>query len=104
MASMIFTDEEASYLRAVLKWQEKPPDDKRASWMLGLRLPEKKKPVGEFRILVMGAKGVGKTSLLTKVRMSPWRTVETSQIITFHHDSFAPVPSPTRRARSRRAT
>lgn len=36
--------------------------------MLGLRLPEKKKPVGEFRILVIGAKGVGKTSILTKVR------------------------------------
>ncbi|KAG8168562.1 hypothetical protein KVR01_001311 [Diaporthe batatas] len=65
MASMIFSDEEAKYLRAVLKWQEKPPDDKRASWFLGLRMPEKK-PVGEFRVLVIGAKGVGKTSILKK--------------------------------------
>lgn len=66
MASMIFSDDEAKYLRAVLKWQEKPPDDKRASWFLGLRMPEKK-PVGEFRVLVIGAKGVGKTSILKKV-------------------------------------
>lgn len=66
MASMIFSDEEVKYLRAVLKWQEKPPDDNRASWMLGLRMPEKK-PVGEFRVLVIGAKGVGKTSILKKV-------------------------------------
>lgn len=65
MASMIFSDDEAKYLRAVLKWQEKNPDDNRASWMLGLRAP---KPVGEFRILVIGAKGVGKTSILKKVR------------------------------------
>ncbi|KAI7777325.1 hypothetical protein LA080_003777 [Diaporthe eres] len=63
MASMIFSDDEAKYLRAVLKWQEKNPEDNRASWMLGLRAP---KPVGEFRILVIGAKGVGKTSILKK--------------------------------------
>lgn len=68
MSSMIFTDEEARYLRAVLKWQEKPPEDNVASWMLnGLRMAEKK-PVGEFRILVIGAHGVGKTSILTTVR------------------------------------
>ncbi|ROV87043.1 hypothetical protein VMCG_10856 [Cytospora schulzeri] len=65
MSSMIFTDEEARYLRAVLRWQEKPPEDNVASWMLnGLRMPERK-PVGEFRILVIGAPGVGKTSILT---------------------------------------
>lgn len=67
MASMIFSDSEAKYLRAVLKWQEKSPEDNRASWMLGLRAPEKK-PVGEFRILVIGDKGVGKTSILKKVK------------------------------------
>lgn len=65
MSSMIFTDEEARYLRAVLKWQEKLPEDNVTSWMLnGMRIPEKK-PVGEFRILVIGAQGVGKTSILT---------------------------------------
>lgn len=68
MSSMIFTDEEARYLRAVLKWQEKLPEDNVTSWMLnGMRIPEKK-PVGEFRILVIGAQGVGKTSILTTVR------------------------------------
>lgn len=70
MASMIFSDDEAKYLRAVLKWQEKNPEDSRASWMLGMRTTEKK-PVGEFRILVIGAKGVGKTSILKKVRKGP---------------------------------
>jgi hypothetical protein len=69
MASMIFSDDEAKYLRAVLNWQEKPPDDKRAGWMLGLRGPERK-PAGEFRVLVIGAKGVGKTSILKKVSES----------------------------------
>lgn len=66
MASMIFSDDKVKYLRAVLKWQEKNTDDNRASWMLGLRSPEKK-PVAEFRILVIGSKGVGKTSILKKV-------------------------------------
>lgn len=66
---MIFSEEEARYLRAVLKWQEKSSEDSSSIWMLnGLRMPEKKKPVGEFRILVIGAQGVGKTSILTKVR------------------------------------
>lgn len=65
MASMIFSDEEARYLRAVLKWQEKPPENNIAAWMNGL--PDAK-PVGEFRILVIGAQGVGKTSILTRVR------------------------------------
>lgn len=68
MNSMIFTEEEARYVKAVLKWQEKPPEDKVASWMRnGLRMAERK-PVGEFRVLVIGARGVGKTSILTTVR------------------------------------
>lgn len=69
MTSMIFTDEEARYLKAVLKWQEKTPEGDLANWMLnGLRVPVKNTPVGEFRILVIGAQGVGKTSILTQVR------------------------------------
>lgn len=72
---MIFSDDEAKYLRAVLKWQEKPCDDNRASWMPGLRTTEKK-PMGEIRILVIGAKGVGKTSILKKVGRRLIRTVE----------------------------
>lgn len=82
MTSMIFSDEEARYLRAVLRWQEKPPENNSANWMMnGVRLPERK-PVGEFRILVIGAQGVGKTSILTRVRQTEhcmrriiWKTV-----------------------------
>lgn len=66
---MIFSDEEARFLRLVLKLAERPHNDKRASWMpYGLHLPGTTKAVGEFRVLVIGGQGVGKTSLLTKVR------------------------------------
>lgn len=101
---MIFSDEEASYLRAVLKWQEKPPEDKRASWMLGLRMPEKKKPVGEFRILVIGAKGVGKTSILTKVRERSEAYCQEFSAHNIVHGSSAQVLSQTLRALPRQAT
>lgn len=70
MSSMIFSDDEARFLRLVLKLAERPPEDNRASWMItGLHGPEDKaRPVGELRILVIGDRGVGKTSLLTKAR------------------------------------
>lgn len=61
---MIFSDEEARFLRLLLRMADRPIDD-RSSW---LRMPDRKpKLAGTFRILVLGAKGVGKTSLLTKV-------------------------------------
>lgn len=67
---MIFSDDEARFLRLVLKLAERPPDDNRASWLFtGLRGTENKaRPVGELRILVIGDHGVGKTSLLAKAR------------------------------------
>lgn len=99
---MIFSDEEAKYLRAVLKWQERPLDDNRASWMLGLRVPERR-PVGEFRILVIGAKGVGKTSILKKVRKRLSRTVERRFSSHRSAGSSAPVSSPTVRVWPRQA-
>lgn len=70
MNSTIFSDDEARFLRLVLKLAERPPEDNRASWMTtGLHGPESKaRPVGELRILVIGDRGVGKTSLLTKAR------------------------------------
>lgn len=73
MSSMIFSDDEARFLRLVLRLAERPPDDNRSSWMMnGLYMSEKKtKPVGELRILVIGGRGVGKTSLLAKARASP---------------------------------
>lgn len=71
MNSIIFSDDEARFLRLVLKLAERPHDDKRASWMpFGLHVPEKAKAAGEFRFLVIGGQGVGKTSLLTKARKS----------------------------------
>ncbi|KAF3761034.1 P-loop containing nucleoside triphosphate hydrolase protein [Cryphonectria parasitica EP155] len=69
MCSMVFSDEEARFLRLVLRLAEKEPDDNRASWAInGLHSTEKKaKPADELRILVIGDKGVGKTSLLAKL-------------------------------------
>lgn len=70
MNSMIFSDEEARFLRLVLNLAERPLDDNKTSWMgNGLHTAEKMAKVsGEFRVLVIGGRGVGKTSLLTKVR------------------------------------
>lgn len=71
MASMIFSDDEARFIRLALKLAERAHDDKRASWMpYGSQFPSKTKAVGEFRILVIGGHSVGKTSLLSKVRVS----------------------------------
>lgn len=70
MNSIIFNEDEARYLQAILRHLDKPPDsNSRASWIFsGIYFPERKtKPVGEFRILVIGAKGVGKTCLLKEV-------------------------------------
>lgn len=66
MNSIIFSDDEARYLRVLMRHVDKPPDEHRASWVFnGFHIPEEKvKPVGEFKVLVIGAKGVGKTCLL----------------------------------------
>lgn len=71
---MVFSDDEARFLRLVLRLADRPSDDNRASWMLnGFHMSEKKaEPVGEFRVLVIGDRGVGKTSLLTKARTTSW--------------------------------
>ncbi|CAN8106422.1 unnamed protein product [Discula destructiva] len=66
MPSMIFSEEEARFLRLVLKLAERPHDANRASWMPFAS--DTTKAAGEFRILVIGGQGVGKTSLLTKFR------------------------------------
>ncbi len=63
--SFVWTDEEASYLKAVLRWQDTPPDaEKRKA---AAEAERRKKTAGEFRVLVIGAKGTGKTSILTRV-------------------------------------
>ncbi|KAL8305114.1 hypothetical protein RB600_008142 [Gaeumannomyces tritici] len=70
VGSMQWTEEETRYLRAILTWQAKP-DHKRASLRnstlaLTGNQDEMKKPVGNLRILVVGAEGCGKTSILTR--------------------------------------
>lgn len=72
MRSIVWSEEESNYLRALLAWEEPIPDS-----VLNRRLgearskpAERKRPVDEFRVLVVGAKGTGKTSILTRVRRS----------------------------------
>ncbi|KAL8358525.1 hypothetical protein RB598_003006 [Gaeumannomyces tritici] len=69
---MQWTEEETRYLRAILTWQAKPDHNRASLRNSTLALTEKqdemKKPVGNLRILVVGAEGCGKTSILTRVR------------------------------------
>ncbi|KAI1491781.1 P-loop containing nucleoside triphosphate hydrolase protein [Biscogniauxia mediterranea] len=65
MSSVAWSEEETRYFRALLSWDpSKAIDD-------SVRTPHplyEKPPAGEFRILIVGAKGCGKTSLLTRFR------------------------------------
>lgn len=82
MNSIVFTDDEARYLRFLMRHIEKPPDETRASWMSNV--PSKEfEPVGEFNTLVIGAPGVGKTSLLEKVSAT-WTTKINCYLICFY--------------------
>jgi hypothetical protein len=60
--SMILTEEETRYFRALLAWEPSHVDGvvKRKP------LPERS-VAGEFRILLLGSKGCGKTGILTRV-------------------------------------
>jgi GTPase SAR1 family protein len=55
---MYWTDEEAKFIKAVVSWNDSLEPKK---------VPEKKDTVGELRIVVIGAKGTGKTAILTRV-------------------------------------
>ncbi|KAI2640019.1 P-loop containing nucleoside triphosphate hydrolase protein [Xylaria nigripes] len=60
IGSMILTDEEKRYFRALLAWEPSNAEDlatKRFERPLG----------GRFRILMLGAKGCGKTAILTRI-------------------------------------
>lgn len=72
--SYVFSDEEAQYLKRVLSWQNSDNPLREAARRRAalanrqIEAEEKReKPVGEFRILVIGAKGTGKTAMLTRV-------------------------------------
>jgi SpoVK/Ycf46/Vps4 family AAA+-type ATPase len=71
--SIVWTEEETHYLRAVMSWESMRPEDidkrrrRKEIHRVMSRPAVPKPPVGEFRILVIGAKGTGKTSILTRV-------------------------------------
>jgi hypothetical protein len=75
--SLVWTAEEAKYLKAVLRWHDSTSDEKRArraeeeASRRRRRQQEQEKPAGEFRVLVIGARGTGKTAILTRVRIFP---------------------------------
>lgn len=64
MASMLWTDEESRYVRAIFKWQDRLKGD-RAS-MAWSRATAAQTNAGELRVLLIGPKGVGKTAILTR--------------------------------------
>lgn len=68
---IVWTDEEKRYLRRLLSHDFLSSSDEIRRALTNRQLNGApnvaKKPVGEFRILVMGARGTGKTSLLTRV-------------------------------------
>jgi transcriptional regulator with AAA-type ATPase domain len=76
--SLVWTAEEAKFLKAVLRWQASAPpseDEKRRRlWAEEDAMRRRRqqqqaqaKPVGEFRVLVIGGRGTGKTAILTRV-------------------------------------
>ncbi|KAJ4306179.1 hypothetical protein N0V88_000975 [Collariella sp. IMI 366227] len=63
--SLVFTADEAKYLKAILRWQAAPDDERKRQEEERRR--QQQKPAGEFRILVVGGRGTGKTALLTRL-------------------------------------
>lgn len=70
--SLVWTAEEAKYLKAIFNWQETTSCDdderRRCEQEEALRRKQQQKPAGEIRILVVGGRGTGKTAILTRVR------------------------------------
>lgn len=72
--SFVWTAEEAKYLKAVLRWQdsasasEKDERRKAAAAAVADEAERRRQQpsAGEFRVLVIGARGSGKTSILTR--------------------------------------
>ncbi|TLD13580.1 uncharacterized protein PgNI_03343 [Pyricularia grisea] len=77
MGSMQWTDEEANYLKAIFTWQEIHGDDRisdRTSRLSQFEAQNRRstnvksegKTESDFRVLIVGTKGCGKTSVLTR--------------------------------------
>ena len=75
---IVWTDEEKRYLRRLLSHDFLSSSDEIRRALTTRRMnmgpSVAKKPVGEFRLLVIGAKGTGKTSLLSRVSPRPSET------------------------------
>ena len=65
MGSMVWTSDEARYLKAIFSWQDRFDDEQDGGNRV--QTAAARACVGDFRVLLIGAKGVGKTALLTRV-------------------------------------
>ncbi|KAK4122448.1 hypothetical protein N657DRAFT_657263 [Parathielavia appendiculata] len=83
--SLVWTPDEAKYLKAIFRWQEtvaSAEDEKRRREAEdAARSAWEQKPAAEFRILVIGGRGTGKTALLTRFAQG-----------TFHGEDHPPDP------------
>ncbi|KAH6631031.1 hypothetical protein B0J18DRAFT_455135 [Chaetomium sp. MPI-SDFR-AT-0129] len=82
--SLVWSAEEAKYLQAIFRWQETTgpsEDERRRRHEEERRRLEEQKPAGEFRVLVIGGKGTGKTAVLTRFGQG-----------VFHGESQPPDP------------
>ncbi|CAK7227388.1 hypothetical protein SBRCBS47491_006552 [Sporothrix bragantina] len=64
MGSMVWTSDEARYLKAIFSWQDRFDDEQDGGNRV--QTAAARACVGDFRVLMIGAKGVGKTALLTR--------------------------------------
>lgn len=90
--SLVWTPEEAKYLKAIFRWQESTTavDDekrRRQAEEAARRREQEQKPAGEFRVLVIGGRGTGKTAILTRVR-------QPQTLVHPHQPSVTNIPSP----------
>lgn len=65
MGSMVWTSDEARYLKAIFSWQDRFDDEQDGGNRV--QTAAARSCIGDFRVLLIGAKGVGKTALLTRV-------------------------------------
>jgi hypothetical protein len=89
--SLVWTAEEAKYLKAIFQWRDavSSSDDEERQHQQeedGKRQHQdqhqQQRPAGQFRILVVGGRGTGKTAILTRV----------SHFRSFRSTPGSPVP------------